>query len=191
MQVQYIHCVSAYISKRQLICHSAGYRGKESWTTEHHLVKGERISQDRLLELITEQKDKLFVACLSGEPPCSSVSENGGNTGTVAGCICAEWAKNHDDLDLPEDNAMLGLFAVDPAFQSRGIGKSLMKHAEQFIKQEWECSRIVMWVIEQRGDIMQWYKRCGYLDTGEQLPFVMPDLALIENMQFNVLAKAL
>jgi ribosomal protein S18 acetylase RimI-like enzyme len=167
---------------------AAGYRGVDSWTTEHHLVKGERVSQERLLQLITEQRDKLFVASTMATD--ADIEADKG-TSTVVGCICAEWAKEHRDLQLPDDNAMLGLFAVDPAFQSMGVGGALMAHAEEYIKSEWQCKRIVLWVIEQRDDIMQWYRRCGYVATGERLPFVMPDLALVEDMQFCVLAKDL
>lgn len=166
----------------------AGYRGKKSWTTEHHLVKGERISQENLLTLITEQRDKLFVACTTATEQGGEADQGGS---TVVGCICAEWAKHHDDVKLPQDNAMLGLFAVDPAVQSRGVGSSLMGYAEEYVKTEWQCKRIVLWVIEQRGDIMEWYKRCGFVATGERLPFVMPELALVDNMQFCVLAKDL
>lgn len=86
---------------------------------------------------------------------------------------------------------MLGLFAVDPAFQSMGVGGSLMTYAEEYVRKEWQCRRIVLWVIEQRGDIMDWYQRCGFVHTGERLPFVMPELALVDGMQFCVLAKDL
>ena len=166
---------------------AAGYRSSASWTTEHHLVKGERISQERLLQLVTEKRDKLFVACMPVTEP--DVEAGGSNSSAVVGCICAEWAKHHEDLKLPGDHAILGLFAVDPAFQSKGVGSALMAYAEEYVKTEWNCKRIVLWVIEQRGDILEWYKRSGFVATGKRLPFVMPDLALVDDMHFCVLAK--
>ena len=165
---------------------AAGYRGTDSWTTEHYLVKGERISQERLLQIITEQQDALFVACF---PAAGQDLEALEGADMVVGCICAEWAKQHEDLQLPDDHAMLGLFAVDPAFQSKGVGSALMAHAQEHVKTEWRCNRIILWVIEQRDDIMEWYKRSGFVATGKRLPFVMPDLALVDDMHFSVMAK--
>jgi ribosomal protein S18 acetylase RimI-like enzyme len=164
----------------------AGYRGQGGWTTEHHLVTGERISLVDLTNLVTKRPDKLFVACI-GE---SSKDELPSDT-AVVGCICAERAGGKLDENETNDSAMLGLFAVHPDYQSQGVGSALLTHATDFVQQQWHCKRIVLWVIEQRGDIISWYKRCGFQATGERLPFVMPDLALVKDMHFQILEKEL
>lgn len=158
----------------------ASYRTTDSWTTEHHLVSGERISQDGIKKLIEDDVDRIFVAGVRGEedsPP--------------AGCICAELVRNHPDVDLPNDHAMLGLFAVDPKHQSRGVGTQLLSHALDYIKEEGSCRFATIWVIEQREDIIAWYERKGFVHTGKRIPFVFPDLALVSDMHFKVMQKAL
>lgn len=148
-------------------------------------MAGERISTDSLRELIADKPDKLFVAHMDEAESGQQAPDS------VVGCICAEWAMHKPDLSLPEDHAMLGLFAVDPQFQSKGVGSALLSHATEFVQQEWQCKRIVLWVIEQRSDIIEWYTRCGFQVTEERLPFVLPDLAKMDNMQFAVLVKEL
>lgn len=160
------------------IIHSS-YRTTKSWTTEHELVAGERISQDGIAQLIEDGVDRIFVAEIEMD-----------NGRVPAGCICVELACRHEDMALPDDHAMLGLFAVDPEHQSRGIGNKLLSHALDFVKEE-NCKFVTIWVIEQREDIMAWYARKGFVHTDKRVPFVFPDLALVEDMHFKVMQKSL
>jgi GNAT superfamily N-acetyltransferase len=156
------------------------YRTPKSWTTEAHLVRGERISEAQVQDLIAAQHDTLFVF----------VSDEDRNAG-VLGCICAEWGREHPEWGLGPEAAMLGLFAVSPSWQSKGIGTSLFLHALAYAHACWGCTSAVMWVIRQREDIIQWYRRLGFEWTGERKPFVFPELQLSDEIEFHVLRKQL
>ena len=63
------------------------------------------------------------------------------------------------------------MFAVSPKMQNRGIGKLMLTEAERFVLQEWRISSLQMTVISLREDLITWYERCGYYQTGEVKPF--------------------
>ena len=64
----------------------------------------------------------------------------------------------------------LGMLTVSPTLQNGGIGKQMMKASEQFAK-EHDCSCVYMQVIKGRDELIAWYERQGYNDTGERKPF--------------------
>lgn len=95
-------------------------------------------------------------------------------------------------VNMPKDSALLGLFAVDPAHQSKGIGKFLMQKSLDYIKYEWKCSKALVWVINSRHDILAWYAKMGFEWRDEQtVDFVMPDNAMVDGIYFKVLQKDL
>ena len=160
----------------------SAYRSERSWTTEARLVKGERITLEQLTaQLQPHHTDPIFAATFAVA----------GGAEEVAGCICAEWAKQHPNLGLSDTCAMLGLFAVAPEHQSQRIGSSLFQHAMQHAKDEWGCSEAVMWVIKQRKELLQWYYRMGFEWHGQKREFVFPDLQLQDDIEFLVLRKSL
>jgi GNAT superfamily N-acetyltransferase len=175
--------VPADASSLHAIIHAA-YRTELSWTTEVDLVQGERISLPELQSVLARSKDPVFVATVVEE-------STGSNAPRVVGCVRAEWALNHPETGLTDECCMLGLLAVDPEFQSCGIGSALFDHAIQYAEEEWKCVRAVLWVISQRLDIMEWYKRRGFAWTGEVKEFVLPELKLHKDVEFHVLVKEL
>ncbi len=64
----------------------------------------------------------------------------------------------------------LGMFAVSPLSQGNGIGKSLLSAAETFALEN-NCARIVISVISTRFELIDWYKRHGYVATGGRIAF--------------------
>ena len=87
----------------------------------------------------------------------------------------------------------LGMLTVSPELQNSGIGKQLLQAAEQ-LAQQLELSRIQMTVIGIRKELLAWYIRNGYEDTGvrEPFPFGEGDKALTsEPLDFIVLEKKL
>ncbi|HEY9661603.1 MAG TPA: GNAT family N-acetyltransferase, partial [Allocoleopsis sp.] len=64
----------------------------------------------------------------------------------------------------------LGMLSVRPELQAQGIGKHLMMAAEEYAL-SLEISIICMRVIEGRKELIDWYERKGYKDTGEREPF--------------------
>lgn len=147
------------------------YRGTDSWTTEAHLVRGQRITVEELNKL----RDPILVA----EVPEENI---------IIGCISAEYWDVHTDMGLPEKSALLGLFAVDPNFQSAGVGSKLMRECVQMIK-DYGCKTAVLWVINGRSDIISWYERQGFKWTGKVRDFVMPELLIDPEVYFKIFTK--
>ena len=179
------------------IIHRA-YRTEASWTTEVDLVSGERIGFHELEAMLDDnaplqqRKDPVFVATLCG-PSESSGTDSAGAAAreTLVGCIQAEWARHHPDRGLPPCCAMFGLFAVDPDHQSKRIGSQLFDHALAHAADVWTCKEAVLWVIKHRQDILKWYERKGFRWSGKEKPFVFPELALKDDIDFLVLIKRL
>ena len=163
------------------------YRTENSWTTEANYVKGERISLDALQLLIKEQRDPLLVA----EVP-SSASDSSGSKMELAGCISAEASHLHPQMNLPDKSALIGLFAVSPNHQSRGVGSRLFNACLDWIRVNWlDCDDAILWVIKQREDIRKWYERLGFKWTGEYRAFVLPDLCKSDDVEFMIYSKPL
>jgi ribosomal protein S18 acetylase RimI-like enzyme len=128
---------------------NSAYRGaasKQGWTTEADLLDGTRTDVDGVKELINAPDTKLlkFVA-----------------GGRILGCV-----------ELRNDNKRLylGMLTVDPSLQGKGIGKKLLEYAELEAARS-GCSAVYMTVITDRVELIGWYKRHGYTDTGERKPF--------------------
>jgi ribosomal protein S18 acetylase RimI-like enzyme len=75
--------------------------------------------------------------------------------GCLAGCIYVE---------KRGDRGYLGLLAVDPAQQKRGLGRKLTDAAEQFFK-EHGCDGVDLRVISARAELLSFYERLGYAVT--------------------------
>jgi len=67
-------------------------------------------------------------------------------------------------------NLHLGLLTVSPEEQGKGIGKQLLKAAEEEAKKS-DCEYIQMEVISVRKELIEWYFRNGYMKTGAARPF--------------------
>jgi N-acetylglutamate synthase-like GNAT family acetyltransferase len=153
------------------------YRGgkeKVSWTNEHKLVKGPRISEAELKETISSAEKVILVA------------EQQADDGKVLlGCILVE---------QQADCAYIGMLAVDPNKQSGGIGKTLLQCAERYAVGVFGCQKAKMWILAGRDELLAWYKRMNYAETGETKPFLPPEsgvVPLVEGLHFLVIAKQL
>jgi len=127
------------------------YRGKENtspWTTESHLLEGERITTTAMKNLISTQdpkKSQIFAAV---------ALRSDGKQRTILGSIHAEYR---------EDNrAEFGLFAVDPSVQSAGIGRMLLNRAESHAIKNWGTKEAVMYLLDVREDL---YRGTSVADT--------------------------
>ena len=136
---------------------NSAYRGessKEGWTTEADLLGGMRIDVSSLLLEIADPRKKIL--CLRDSP-----------TSELLGCVCLETI---DDEAGKGKGYYLGMLAVKPGLQTRGIGKALMKAAEEFAKAS-GASRIILGVIHVRAELIAWYERRGYRKNGVTKPF--------------------
>ncbi|MDQ6757238.1 MAG: GNAT family N-acetyltransferase, partial [Bacteroidota bacterium] len=132
------------ISELNILINSA-YRGegsKKGWTTEADLLDGIRTDEESLKNIIHHPNTFIL-----------KYSENK----KLAACVLLE----KQDSDL-----YLGMLTVSPTLQGKGVGKSLLNAAEEKAKQL-QCKKIKMTVISVREELIKWYERHGYKDTGK------------------------
>jgi ribosomal protein S18 acetylase RimI-like enzyme len=160
--------VADVISLNKLI--NSAYRGessKKGWTTEANLLEGSRTTEEELIDIIKDQKNTILKFTENGE---------------INGCVL---------LIEKEHQLYLGMLTVSPELQNSGIGKKLLLQAEIHAS-TLGLPKIVMTVISIREELIAWYKRHGYIDTGarEAFPLNHTD-AVIGNqeLEFVVLEK--
>jgi ribosomal protein S18 acetylase RimI-like enzyme len=73
-------------------------------------------------------------------------------------------------LQKQKSKMYLGMLTVDPELQDKGLGKLLLKKAEEHAVDK-GCDTIMITVITKRLELIDWYKRRGYTETGEVKPF--------------------
>jgi ribosomal protein S18 acetylase RimI-like enzyme len=157
----------------------SAYRGESSkagWTTEAHLLDGQRTDADAVRGIIGSGAGDACVLLAVDRP-----------TGAIVACCQLERRTG--------GVAYFGMFAVSPALQGAGTGKDLLAEAERQAVDECGCSRMEMTVIAQREDLIAWYLRRGYREVGERRPFPYGDerfgLPRRPDLEFTVLAKDL
>jgi ribosomal protein S18 acetylase RimI-like enzyme len=131
---------------------NSAYRGesaRQGWTTEADLLDGSRTDSDAIADLIT-----------SGVLILKYVEDN-----KILGCV---------ELKVLPEGMYLGMLTVKPDLQNKGIGKILLAAAENVAKEK-NCKAIVMTVITVRKELLDWYHRHGYRDTGKRKPFAFTD----------------
>lgn len=149
------------------------YRGEPSrqgWTTEAHLIAGDvRTDEEHLLQTMRE--------------PGSVVLKYADDAGSVIGCV---------NLQHHDKKIYLGLLSVSPRLQGGGVGKQLLAAAEEYARQQL-CNSIYMTVISVRTELIDWYERHGYRDTGARKAFHEDGLTgkHLQELEFMVLEKDL
>lgn len=132
---------------------NSAYRGeasKKGWTTEADLLEGELRTDIPTLIEIMSRPDAVILKYTTAEKVI---------TGSVF-------------LEKQERGLYLGMLSVSPLQQAGGIGKQLMKAAEQHAREK-NCPCIFMNVISVRSELIAWYERLGYQLTEERTP--LPD----------------
>lgn len=134
---------------------NGAYRGESSrrgWTTEEHLLGGQRTDAGRIADLIAAPGHRiLLLRDASG----------------LCGCVLLE--------QKPGRICYLGMLTVRPDLQARGIGARLLDAAEAWAREHFDSAWIEMTVIDLRSELIAWYERRGYGATGEIRPFPYED----------------
>jgi GNAT superfamily N-acetyltransferase len=159
------------INELNILINSA-YRGessKKGWTTEAHLLEGTRTTESELIEIISKKENHLFIY----------VEDQ------ILGCV----------LLIQKINKLyLGMLTVRPDLQNKGIGKRLLDFAESHAK-SLNINVIEMTVIAAREELIAYYNRKGYFDTGKRIAFSNElNEQIVEgspNLEFVVLEKNL
>jgi ribosomal protein S18 acetylase RimI-like enzyme len=152
---------------------NSAYRGessKQGWTTEAHLIAGDIRTDDDSVKEVVQKKGSVFLKYVEDEK-------------NIIGCV---------NLQQHGNKIYLGMFSVSPNTQGMGIGKKLLVAAEEYAHHV-HCPSIYMTVISVRTELIDWYKRYGYKDTGERKPFVEDGLTgkHLQQLEFMVLEKYL
>ena len=144
-----------------------GQPGSKSWTSESHLVAGQRTTEDHVRDLLQQPSITML--------KCTDEQQN------IVGCVL---------LEKKKDTLYLGMLSVDPQVQASGIGKLLLNHAENFARDH-HYNTITITVIDRRHELVDWYKRRGYMPTGNVLPFSNPSYSALADFSFVEMQKAL
>lgn len=155
----------------------SAYRGDASragWTTEADLLDGQRADDEMVRALLSAPGSTVLV--LDGAP---------GDGGPLACCHVQERA---------DGSCYVGMLAVRPDAQARGLGRVMLGAAEARARAA-GADRLEMTVIAQRAELIAWYERLGFADTGERSPFPYGDdrfgLPLRPDLEFRHLARPL
>lgn len=149
------------------------YRGeasKQGWTTEAGLIAGDTRADESIVEKVMRQPGSVFLKYTNDEQQ-------------ITGCV---------NLQQHEAKIYLGMFSVLPQLQGKGIGKHILETAEEYALQK-GCTEIYMSVISLRKELISWYERHGYADTGKRIPFEEDGITgkHLKKLEFMVLEKPL
>lgn len=152
----------------------SAYRGessREGWTTEADLLGGQRTDAEEVISILGDPDARLLVATAGDE---------------LLGCVL---------LRRETDGGYLGMFAVKPRLQGHGLGRRLLAEAEARAQRDLGAEQARMTVIEQRHELIAWYERRGYVDTGqrERFPYGDPRFGTPKraDLRFIVMKKTL
>ncbi|SHJ52986.1 Ribosomal protein S18 acetylase RimI [Hymenobacter daecheongensis DSM 21074] len=129
---------------------NSAYRGPESekgWTTEAHLLGGQRTDAAALRDLLAPENATILLGRDA--------------EGALLGSVYLQ--------RLPAA-LYLGMLSVAPAWQAHGIGKQLLRAAEDYARRH-QLPTMRITVISVRHELLAWYERHGYHRTGAVEPF--------------------
>lgn len=152
----------------------SAYRGEGSragWTTEADVLDGQRIDPEGVEESLNLDDSVVLLGEVAGGlQACAHVA-----------CVDGE--------------GYFGMFAVAPDRQSDGIGSRVLAEAERRIRDDWQCKRLGMTVIDLRDELIAWYQRRGYVRTGRYKAFPYGDerfgIPKRDDLRFEWLVKNL
>lgn len=154
---------------------NSAYRGESSrlgWTTEADLLDGQRIDAEALAADIEAAGHVVLVYEEDGAAAACVHLERTGDTGCY-----------------------LGMLTTRPVMQAAGIGKAMVAAAERWAVEHWGARVMHMTVLSLRRELIAWYERRGYRQTGERKPFPYGDerfgLPRRDDLEFLVLVKDL
>lgn len=152
-----------------------GASGLRGWTTEAHIIGGQRTDREGIEASIGEADHVILIATASDTPE------------KFLGCV--------DVRKSSATDAYFGMLSVDPDAQGSGVGDFLIKCAERYAQERFLSRRMTMSVITIRTELIAYYERRGYHATGVIQPFPYGQerfgLPLRDDLEMMVFAKDL
>lgn len=121
--------------------------GVQGWTNEGHLLEGNRTDLAHLQELIDTPDSQILLCYLPNDELVGSVH-----------------------LELNDDHIYFGMLAVDPQHQSKGVGRHILQAVKELAISKGLHS-IKLTVLSTRQELIDWYKRLGFVIVSENIPF--------------------
>ncbi|HXH32561.1 MAG TPA: GNAT family N-acetyltransferase [Bacteriovoracaceae bacterium] len=150
---------------------NSAYRGepsKEGWTSEADLVGGLRIDLAGVSELLGLEKNHFIVA----------VNDADGLLGSV------------HVIEEAAGVLYFGLLAVNPKFQTAGIGKRLLAEVEK-LAQVQGARKIRIMVLNVRDELISYYERRGFRLSGQEEKFPFEELLKVKGLKLVEMVKDL
>jgi len=153
----------------------SAYRGEVSragWTTEADLLAGQRTDPEDLASILADPAQAVLTAWRGDElVGCVRIADQGKGTGNF------------------------GMLSVSPTLQGGGLGRRLVEAAHAALAERYGARRVHISVFPQRETLIAWYRRLGYVPTGETLPFPYDEprlgLPLHDDLHFIVMERLL
>ncbi|PZF10413.1 GNAT family N-acetyltransferase [Curtobacterium sp. MCLR17_034] len=143
------------------------YANEQGWVSDAELVTGERTTPDQVRAMIRAPRSVVLVAV---------------HDATIV-ATCHLRASDRA-------TAHLGMLAVDPAWQSRGISRRLRTAAIAFAEEAMACESVELEVLSVHEGLRRVYERSGFIATGETRPFPA-HVARVAGLHFVVLRRSL
>jgi GNAT superfamily N-acetyltransferase len=122
---------------------NSGAAGASGWTHEAGLFEGQRIDVAEVLEHLAVP-GSAFVLCFDGQE--------------IVGCAYLKEVRSA---------AYMGLLAVRPLLQARGLGSALIAECERVARDAWQCPAMLISVMtSHRPELTAFYERRGFARTG-------------------------
>lgn len=121
------------------------YRGTSGWTTEANFVAGNRIETPELEKLV------------SGKSLYTAKIEDG-----IVGCF---------NIEPKDKTAILSLLVCKADIQNQNLGKRLIDAAKQIATTKFQATELIIWVVAQRIELIEYYERRGFKKVNDTLPY--------------------
>ncbi len=115
---------------------------EKGWTHEAELVSGDRTSVAQVCAIMSRQSHILLL--------CSGKA--------IVACV---------NVQMNEESAYIGMLATDPHYQTQGLGKRMLLHAEAYAVEHFSARTFRMIVLSFRDELIAFYERRGYERTGQ------------------------
>ena len=145
---------------QQLI--EATFRSEDSrkdWTADMALGRNFSMSLDSIVAKITGEDSAVLVAD-AGADKCVA-------------CVAAFFRR-------ADNMARFAFLSVDQRYQRGGAGRKVLAHAEEYGRRTWGAGKAGLNAVSTRRELIAWYGRCGYRETGETSPFPVEAFPMLD-----------
>lgn len=115
--------------------------------------------------------DASTIVDISNLPTSSFLLAEDTNNNEILGALRVDW---NDDTKIGH----FGMLGVPTANAGKGIGKSLVAAAINYLKEKQQVELTMPVVKTNNERLVSWYERQGFECTGETFPFPVPSIML-------------